>query len=165
MMSGPPFNSVSSTSFRCGQHQPHLQPSDTLGNVLANTCNIVTFLSQVVISLPNRCDPAPLNSSVEGGRMADLRKRFGALLAARRRRAGLMQEELAEAANISVDMISKLESGTSGARFRVIESLASALKIDPAELFTTQLEAELLNRSQQRLRGYLSPSWIGSTIF
>lgn len=78
--------------------------------------------------------------------MADLRNRFGSLVAAHRRRAGLTQEELAEAADISVDMISKLESGTSGARFGVIQRLADALNLDPAELFTTEIAAGAIRR-------------------
>lgn len=78
--------------------------------------------------------------------MADLRKRFGRLVAAHRRRAGFTQEELAEAADISVDMISKLESGTSGARFGVIQRLADALDLDPAELFTTEIAAGAIRR-------------------
>lgn len=78
--------------------------------------------------------------------MADLRKRFGRLVAAHRRRAGLTQEELAEAADISVDMVSKLESGTSGARFGVIQRLAEALHLDPAELFTTEIAAGAIRR-------------------
>ncbi len=61
------------------------------------------------------------------------------LLAAHRRRSGMSQEALAEAAEISVEMISKLERGASGARFPVIERLAGALKVDPAEFFTTEL--------------------------
>lgn len=78
--------------------------------------------------------------------MPDLRTRFGRLVAAHRRQAGLTQEELAEAAGISVDMISKLESGTSGARFGVIERLAEALEVDPAELFTTEIPSGVPNR-------------------
>ncbi|MCR8493157.1 helix-turn-helix transcriptional regulator [Ochrobactrum sp. WV_118_8] len=71
--------------------------------------------------------------------MDDLRKRFGRLVAAHRRKAGMTQDELAEAASISVDMISKIETGATGARFPLIERLAIALRIDPAELFTTEL--------------------------
>lgn len=69
--------------------------------------------------------------------MADLRIRFGRLVAAHRRRLGLTQEGLAERAGISVDMISKVEVGATGARFPMIERLAEALGVDPAELFTT----------------------------
>jgi transcriptional regulator with XRE-family HTH domain len=71
--------------------------------------------------------------------MADLRKRFGELLAAHRRRRGLTQEDLAEAAGLSVDMISKIEVGATGARFPSIERLAQAVQVDPAELFTSNL--------------------------
>jgi transcriptional regulator with XRE-family HTH domain len=71
--------------------------------------------------------------------MADLRKRFGQLLAAHRRRRGLTQEDLAEAAGLSVDMISKIEVGTTGARFPSIERLAQAVQVDPAELFTSNI--------------------------
>lgn len=78
--------------------------------------------------------------------MNDLRKRFGRLLAAHRRRRGLTQEALAEAANVSVDMIAKVETGATGARFPVIERLSTALEIDPAELFTTEIPSGAINR-------------------
>src|SRR5260370_36187387 len=71
--------------------------------------------------------------------MADLRKRFGELLAAHRRRRGLTQEDLAEAAGPSVDMISKIEVGATGARFPSIERLGQAVQVDPSELFTSSL--------------------------
>ncbi len=78
--------------------------------------------------------------------MADLRKRFGRLVAAHRRRVGLTQEALAEAADLSVDMVSKIEVGASGARFPVIERLASVLKVDPAEFFTTEIPSGAVRR-------------------
>lgn len=78
--------------------------------------------------------------------MVDLRARFGSLLKAHRVRLGLTQEALAERANISTDMISKIEGGNSGARFGVITQLAEALGIDPAELFTPDLPAGHLQR-------------------
>ena len=46
--------------------------------------------------------------------MDDLRARFGSLVKAHRRRAGLTQEALAERANISTDMVSKIEGGNIG---------------------------------------------------
>jgi predicted transcriptional regulator len=49
--------------------------------------------------------------------MADLGKRFEELLAAHHRCRGLIQEDLAEAAGLSMNMISKIEVGTTGARF------------------------------------------------
>jgi transcriptional regulator with XRE-family HTH domain len=78
--------------------------------------------------------------------MGDLRKRFGRLLAAHRRRNGLTQERLAERAELSTDMIAKIETGATGARFPVIERLASALEIDPAELFTSEIPKGALMR-------------------
>lgn len=79
--------------------------------------------------------------------MVDLRERFGRLVKAHRVRMRLTQEALAERAKISTDMISKIEGGTSGARFRVITQLAEALAVDPAELFTTDLPGGQLQRS------------------
>lgn len=68
--------------------------------------------------------------------MADLRKRFGKLVAAHRRRCGMTQYQLAEAADLSPTMIVRIENGSSGARFPSIERIAGALGVDPAELFT-----------------------------
>ena len=67
--------------------------------------------------------------------MADLRQRFGKLVAAHRRRNGMTQAQLADSARLSPTMIARIESGQTGARFPSIERLAEALKIDPAELF------------------------------
>jgi transcriptional regulator with XRE-family HTH domain len=78
--------------------------------------------------------------------MTDLRKRFGQLVAAHRRRQGLTQEGLAEAADLSPEMVAKIETGKSGARFPVIERIADALDVDPAELFTTQLPPGLFRK-------------------
>lgn len=79
--------------------------------------------------------------------MDDLRARFGSLVKAHRRRLGLTQEALAERANISTDMVSKIEGGNSGARFGVITKVAQALGVDPAELFTPDLPAGRLQRA------------------
>ena len=78
--------------------------------------------------------------------MADLRKRFGQMVAAHRRRHALTQEQLAEAADISPDMVAKIETGASGARFGVVERLAAALDVDPAELFAVGLTPGSLRR-------------------
>ena len=51
----------------------------------------------------------------------------------------MTQGELAASADISVDMVGKIEKGLSGARFPVIERLAVALAVDPAELFSVHL--------------------------
>ena len=71
--------------------------------------------------------------------MVALKKRFGQLLAAQRKRRGLKQAELADKARLSVDMIAKLETGVSAPSFASIERLSEALGIDPAELFTYEL--------------------------
>jgi len=70
--------------------------------------------------------------------MDDLRTRFGQLVAAHRRRRSMTQDDLASAADLSIDMISKIEGGRSGARFAVVERLAVALQVDPGELFLAQ---------------------------
>lgn len=75
-----------------------------------------------------------------------LRKRFGRLLAAHRKRRGITQEALAEAAELSIDMIAKIETGVTGARFPAIERLAQALEIDPAELFTAEIPHSSIRR-------------------
>lgn len=67
--------------------------------------------------------------------MDELRKRFGLCVALHRRRNGMTQDDLASAADLSADMISKIESGGTGARFGAIERLAAALDVDPSELF------------------------------
>ncbi|MEP1420526.1 MAG: helix-turn-helix transcriptional regulator [Erythrobacter sp.] len=72
--------------------------------------------------------------------MPELNDRFGNLLAAQRRHAGLTQEELAASAELSVDSISKLESGKTGASFDAIARLAKALQIDPASFFTDEID-------------------------
>ena len=53
---------------------------------------------------------------------------------------------VAEAAGLSVDMISKIEIGATGARFPSIERLAQAVQVDPAELFTSHLPSGVMNR-------------------
>lgn len=78
--------------------------------------------------------------------MAGLRRTFGRLVAAHRRRLGITQDELAQRAEISVDMVSKLETGAAGARFPVIERLAVALDVHPAELFTAEVVADRLRK-------------------
>lgn len=67
-----------------------------------------------------------------------LRSRFGQLVSAHRRQQQLTQDQLAECATLSVDMISRLEAGKCGASFATIDKLATALKVDPAEFFSTK---------------------------
>ena len=68
--------------------------------------------------------------------MQDLRNRFGQLVAAHRRTAGLTQEALALATGLSKDMVTRIEIGGTGTSFQTIQKLADALGVDPAELFT-----------------------------
>lgn len=65
----------------------------------------------------------------------DLRQRFGTLVAIHRRRRGWTQQELADRTDMSADMISRIETGGTGARFNTIEKLAAALETDPAGFF------------------------------
>lgn len=78
--------------------------------------------------------------------MSELRQRFGRLVAAHRKRARLTQGQLAEAAGISIDMISRIESGATGARFGTIEKLAQALEVDPAQLFSAEMASSAMQR-------------------
>jgi transcriptional regulator with XRE-family HTH domain len=71
--------------------------------------------------------------------MDDLRKRFGRLVLANRRKRGFTQQQLADRAGISIEMINRVERGVTAPRFPNIEKLASALEVDPAELFTPDL--------------------------
>jgi transcriptional regulator with XRE-family HTH domain len=80
--------------------------------------------------------------------MSDLRTRFGTLVAAHRKRLKWTQAELAERAELSVDMVSRIEAGATGARFPTIEKLAGAMSIVPAELFTDELPDGALQRSR-----------------
>jgi transcriptional regulator with XRE-family HTH domain len=77
---------------------------------------------------------------------AELKLRVGRLVAAHRKRRGLTQVELSEAARISTDMIVRLENGGTGIRFPNIQRLATALHVDPAELFSTEIPRGALNR-------------------
>ena len=80
------------------------------------------------------------------GEVALLMERFGRLVAAHRKRLQLTQADLADASGISVDMITRVEGGGSGVRFPNIQRLADALKVDPAELFTSEVPSSKLAR-------------------
>jgi transcriptional regulator with XRE-family HTH domain len=71
--------------------------------------------------------------------MDDLAQLFGRLLAAHRRQKGLTQSQLAEHAQLSQEMITKLEAGLTGASFKAIERLADALEINPGALFSPEV--------------------------
>ena len=74
--------------------------------------------------------------------------RFGGLVQAHRRRRGMTQEELAEKAGVSKDLIAKVETGLTGARYQNIQAIADALSVDAAELFTGELPNGSLMRPE-----------------
>ena len=78
--------------------------------------------------------------------MQDVRQRFGRLVAANRKRVGLTQDGLADAAGVSRDTVARIESGALGASFETVGKLAAALKVDFAELFTAELPQGGLRR-------------------
>lgn len=67
--------------------------------------------------------------------MGNLRDKFGRRLRQLRRQEGMTQEQLAEEAQISVDFVSLLERGVSGASFETLEKLSAALGRSVEELF------------------------------
>lgn len=67
--------------------------------------------------------------------MSELRAQFGQRLRYLRRQRNLTQEQLAEAAAISVDMISNIERGINAPSFETIEKLARTLSIPVKALF------------------------------
>lgn len=67
--------------------------------------------------------------------MADLRRKFGARLRQLRREADLTQEQLASAAEISVDFLSLVERGINAPSFKNLEKLTKALSVSVRELF------------------------------
>ena len=67
--------------------------------------------------------------------MDDLRKKFGKRLQTLRRQAGLTQEQLAEASEVSVDFISLVERGINAPSFDSLEKIAKALGVSYQELF------------------------------
>jgi transcriptional regulator with XRE-family HTH domain len=91
--------------------------------------------------------------------LATLKQIFGANLRQARRVKGWTQATLAEAGNLSLDMIGRLERGTVGPSFETIEILAKALNVSPIGLFTGQLvktgkpsdRAQLLNKIAMQL--------------
>lgn len=81
--------------------------------------------------------------------MENLARRFGRLIALHRKTKGWTQEQLAQQADISQDMIAKMETGVTGARFPTITKLANALEVDPSELFFSQVPRGTLYRGKR----------------
>lgn len=67
--------------------------------------------------------------------MNDIKKLFGARLRTLRLRNQMTQEQLAGAANISVDFLSLIERGRNAPSFNNLEKLARTLKVSVQELF------------------------------
>jgi transcriptional regulator with XRE-family HTH domain len=67
--------------------------------------------------------------------MSTLRYQFGRRLRQLRRERDLTQEQLAEAAEISLDMLSNIERGINAPSFETIAKLSEGLKLPPRELF------------------------------
>lgn len=81
--------------------------------------------------------------------MDDLAQRFGRLVALHRKNKGWTQERLAEEAGLSFDMIAKVETGVTGARFPTISKLAKALEVDASELFFSQVPRNAVYRGKR----------------
>jgi len=79
--------------------------------------------------------------------MTTIKKKFGVRLFQLRNTAGITQAKLAEATNLSVDSISRIERGERAPSLESIEKLADALKVTPAELFNFGNE-EILRLSE-----------------
>ena len=67
----------------------------------------------------------------------NLNRLFGNRLRVIRKHRKLSHATLAEKAGLSVQMISRLETAKSGARFETIEKLAGALDVEFADLFAS----------------------------
>jgi transcriptional regulator with XRE-family HTH domain len=67
--------------------------------------------------------------------MSDLKTSFGRRIRDLRKRKGMTQERLAEAADISVDFLSLMERGVNAPSFATLERLADALGVPEKELF------------------------------
>jgi transcriptional regulator with XRE-family HTH domain len=77
---------------------------------------------------------AYLGRAFHSGHMSELRARFATELRAARHTAGLTQEALAEAADISVDYLSKVERGLNSPSLETLAALVSALDMDLARI-------------------------------
>ena len=70
--------------------------------------------------------------------MASLKTRFGNKLKSLRTQKGLTQEQLADAAELSIESISNMERGIFGPRFNNLEKIAAALNVEVVRLFEFQ---------------------------
>ena len=70
--------------------------------------------------------------------MASLKTRFGNKLKSLRTQKGLIQEQLADATELSIESISNIERGIFGPRFNNLENIAAALNVEVVRLFEFQ---------------------------
>jgi transcriptional regulator with XRE-family HTH domain len=89
--------------------------------------------------------------------MEQLRKRLGEEIRALRKQAGWNQGELAEKAELSVDVIGRLERGQVTPDLRTLYQLSGALQISMAELLRRAIEetADPAQEEIQKLSHYL----------
>jgi transcriptional regulator with XRE-family HTH domain len=78
---------------------------------------------------------------VRRGVALELRELFGTSLRQCRRARRLTQAQLAEATDLSLEMIGRLERGLTAPSFDTIAALVVALQIAPAELFGAEPSA------------------------
>jgi transcriptional regulator with XRE-family HTH domain len=67
--------------------------------------------------------------------MSDIKKKFGIRLFQLRNEAGMTQARLADKADLSIDLISRIERGERAPSLESIEKLSSALNVSPSLLF------------------------------
>ena len=74
--------------------------------------------------------------------MVELKAKFGTRLRILRAARQMTQEELAQAADISVDFLSLIERGKNSPSFANLEKLAQALNVTVQELFNFDLHQD-----------------------
>lgn len=79
------------------------------------------------------CQFDPLTAIAGGGRLAG--DNFGTNVRTLRKLRGFSQAELAERADLSTDMLGRIERGQASSSFDTVEALARALTVSPAALF------------------------------
>lgn len=85
--------------------------------------------------------------------VTQLRQAFGSGLRHARKARGWGQSQLADAANLSIDMISRIERGDAAPSFDSVEALAKALGISPLQLFS--MKPTEIGRPSKRSRALL----------
>jgi transcriptional regulator with XRE-family HTH domain len=84
----------------------------------------------------------------------DLREVLAWNLRRLRHERGLSQDDLAYEAEVSRSYLSQLEKGAFYASLKIVQRLASALKVDPIELLATPVaDAKIRPRRQREKQG------------